>query len=207
MSPINLNVFVSNNKVFICILASFSGTLLPSKKAVSDVIFDKMEVSIYQTILHEGRVSSTNEILIHENSTGNALANTDQKEIEQLLKELGAPLETVNDWEKKNKRQVPITSSLDLKIKYRILSSAEFENIFNTKTPSMSWDNLTSRYGDTDGFVRLSKPGFDLNNLNSLVLLEHHCGAACGTGRFLHLRRNKADDWVIANSLLLWMAY
>ena len=207
MSSINLNIFVTNKIVMISILASFIGTLLPSKEVLPDVIFDKSEISVYKTILHQGRVSSTNEILIHENSTGNTLVNTDQKEIEELITELGAPIETLTDWEKKNKRQASITKSLDLKIKYRILSSAEFKSIFSANDPSISWDNLTIRYGNTDGFVRLSKPGFDLGNLNSLVLLEHHCGTACGTGRFLHLRRDEKDNWFIANSLLLWMAY
>ena len=207
MSPINLNVFVANNIVVISILVCFCGTLLPSKEAIPDVIFDKSEISVYQTILHQGRASSTNEILIHENSTGNTLANTNQEEIEELITELGAPIETLTDWEKKNKRQTSISKSLDLKINYRILSSAEFESIFSTNDPSASWDNLTIRYGNTDGFVRLSKPGFDLDNLNSLVLLEHHCGTDCGTGRFLHLRRDQKENWFIANSLLLWMAY
>ena len=85
--------------------------------------------------------------------------------------------------------------------------SREFEDIFSAGDPTIGWKKFNEKYNDTDGFVRLSRPGFDSNITNALVLIEHHCGSACGTGRFIHLNTDGQGNWNLAGSTLLWMAY
>ena len=82
--------------------------------AKSAIIFEKAEISIYRTILHDGRRGAKNQILIHEESTGNTLQNLERKEMDQLILELGSSVEIFEDWEKKNISRRSIAKSLEL---------------------------------------------------------------------------------------------
>tara|TARA_B100000579_G_scaffold436997_1_gene464766 strand:+ start:2256 stop:2849 length:594 start_codon:yes stop_codon:yes gene_type:complete len=173
----------------------------------AEIIFQKEEIDIYREILHQGRNFTKSQILIHEESTGNTLQNIDRSEQMKLMKELNSQEEIFNDWTDKNTNRQIITESLDLSINHKILTKKDFNLIFKDDDLDVTWDVFSNRYKNTDGFIRLSKPGFDTNREKSIVLVEYHCGPTCGTGRFLSLKKNSSGNWVTENSILMWMAY
>jgi len=196
--------FKANSKIIILLLA---GCVFPIAKVNTDVVYEKGEIAIYQALLYQGRQHSENQILIHEESTGNTLKNIDPAEVEKLMQEIGVPVEILYDWENKNKNRLPMTQSLDLQIDFEILSKSDFNAIFQATNPERAWKEFAGQFKKADGFIRLSKPGFDAKKNNSLVLIEYHCGAHCGTGRFINLQKNDSGRWKTVNSLVLWMAY
>ena len=172
-----------------------------------EIIFQKEEVAVYREILHQGRGSARSQVLIHEESTGNTLHTIGHAEQIKLMEELNSQEEILNDWKDKNSRRQIISESLDLSIHYKVLTKKDFNLIFKDKDLDAAWDTFAKRYKNTDGFIRLSKPGFDAQREKSIVLVEYHCGPDCGTGRFLSLKKDSSGNWVTENSTLMWMAY
>ena len=173
----------------------------------AEIIFQKEEIAIYREIVIQGRGSAKTQILIHEESTGNTLQTISHAEQIKLMKELNFQEEIFNDWKDKNNSRQIITKSLDLSIRYKILTKKDFNSIFKDSDLDTSWDTFAKRYKNTDGFIRLSKPGFDAKKEKSVVLVEYHCGPNCGTGRFLALKKDDSGNWVTENSILIWMVY
>ena len=169
-----------------------------------EIIFQKEEVAVYREILHQGRGSTRSQVLIHEESTGNTLHTIGHAEQIKLTEELNSQEEILNDWKDKNSRRQIISESLDLSIHYKVLTKKDFNLIFKNKDLDAAWDTFAKRYKNTDGFIRLSKPGFDAKREKSIVLVEYHCGPNCGTGRFLSLKKNDSGNWVTENSILIW---
>ncbi len=173
----------------------------------AEIIFQKEEVAIYREIINQGRSSQRGQILIHEESTGNTLQTISHAEQIKLMEELNSQEETFNDWKEKNNSRQIIKKSLDLSIRYEILTKKDFNLIFKNNDLDATWNTFSKQYKNTDGFIRLSKPGFDAKREKSIVLVEYHCGSNCGTGRFLALKKDSSGNWVIENSTLIWMAY
>ena len=180
---------------------------LLSSEVPAEIIFEKEEIAVYRTILHQGRLFTKNRILIHEHSTGDTLQAIAHEEKESLMKELNFPTEIFDDWKEKNSSRRKIAKSLNLSIDYDVLTKSEFDFIFQNSDLEVAWRVFAKKYENTDGFIRLSKPGFDKGKKSSLVLVEYHCGPNCGTGRFLSLRKNDSETWVTESSILMWMAY
>ena len=193
------------NRSRIIVFLVISNLLAPD--VFAEIIFQKEEVAIYREILHKGRGSARSQILIHEESTGNTLHTISHAEQMRLMEELNSQEEIFNDWKDKNSRRQIITKSLDLSISYKVLTKKDFNLIFKDNHLDATWDTFSNRYKNTDGFIRLSKPGFDAKREKSIVLVEYHCGPNCGTGRFLSLKKDDSGNWVTENSILIWMAY
>ena len=173
----------------------------------AEIIFQKEEIAIYREIIRQGRGSAKTQILIHEESTGNTLQTISHAEQIKLMEELNSQEEMFNDWKDKNNSRQIITKSLDLPIRYKILTRKDFDFIFKDNNLDATWHTFSKRYKNTDGFIRLSKPGFDAKREKSIVLVEYHCGPNCGTGRFLALKKDGSGNWETENSILIWMAY
>ena len=193
------------NRSRIIVFLVISNLLAPD--VFGEIIFQKEEVAIYREILHQGRGSARSQVLIYEESTGNTLHTIDHAEQTKLMEELNSQEEILNDWKEKNSRRQIITESLDLSINYKVLTKKDFNLIFKDKDLNATWDTFAKRYKNTDGFIRLSKPGFDAQREKSIVFVEYHCGPNCGTGRFLGLKKDSSGNWVMENSTLIWMAY
>ena len=193
------------NRPRIIVFLVISNLLAPD--VFGEIIFQKEEVAIYREILHQGRGSARSQVLIHEESTGNTLHAIGHAEQIKLMEELNSQEEILNDWKDKNSRRQTITESLDLSINYKVLTKKDFNLIFKDKDLDATWETFSKRYKNTDGFIRLSKPGFDARREKSIVLVEYHCGPNCGTGRFLGLKKDSSGNWVTENSTLIWMAY
>ena len=193
------------NRSRIIVFLVISNLLAPD--GFGEIIFQKEEVAIYRESLHQGRGSARSQVLIHEESTGNTLHTIGHAEQIKLMEELNSQEEILNDWKEKNSRRQIITESLDLSINYKVLTKKDFNLIFKDKDLNATWDTFSKRYKNTDGFIRLSKPGFDAQREKSIVLVEYHCGPNCGTGRFLSLKKDDSRNWVTENSILIWMAY
>ena len=164
------------------------------------------EIEIYNVLINHGLGPTSEMVVIASETTGDPIGIALQDGKIELITELGATEETLLDWQGKNKQQVPIKVALTLNVSYQVLNERERESIFNNEDPQIGWQNFFAYYENTSGLLRLSRVGFDIARTHALVYVEYQCGAACGSGRLVHLIRKTDDVWSVNNATLMWMA-
>ena len=164
------------------------------------------EIEIYNALINHGLGPTSETVVIASETTGDPVGITLQESKIELITELGATEEAFFDWENKNKVRVPIEVALTLTVSYQVLNERERESIFNNKDPHVGWQNFFAYYENTSGLLRLSRVGLDLDRKHALVYVEYQCGAACGSGRLVHLMKNNDTVWTVNNATLMWMA-
>ena len=163
------------------------------------------EIKIYNVLINHGLGPTSEMIVIAAETTGDPVGIGLQEGKIELVTDLGATEDTLLDWQNKNKERVPIEVALTLNVSYQVLNERERDSIFNSKDPQIGWQNFFSYYKNTSGLLRLSRVGFDSDRKHALVYVEYQCGAACGSGRLVHLTRTNEDDWFVRNATLMWM--
>lgn len=68
-----------------------------------------------------------------------------------------------------------------------------------------AWMNFYSEYPGTAGYVRVSRPILSEDGTWAVILVEHHCGGLCGTGK-LHLLMRGPSGWSVVVTDWLWMS-
>ncbi len=164
------------------------------------------EIEIYNVLINHGLGPTSEMVVIASETTGDPIGIALQDGKIELITELGATEETLLDWQGKNKQQVPIKVALTLNVSYQVLNERERESILNNEYPQIGWQNFFAYYENTSGLLRLSRVGFDIARKHALVYVEYQCGAACGSGRLVHLIRKTDDVWSVNNATLMWMA-
>ena len=70
---------------------------------------------------------------------------------------------------------------------------------------SFIYRNLYNKYPDSNGFLILSRVGFDSNYRYAIVYIGSHIQSLDGCGKFVFLVENN-DKWLIKNIELLWVS-
>lgn len=106
-----------------------------------------------------------------------------------------ASKETVNDFVSKRTKSCFIGS-----LKKRDLVRGPDSDVVTADGKS---NNSRPKYWE--GFIRLSRIGFNSARDEALVYTETGCGALCGSGDLFFLKR-KGSDWRIVEHLNLWLS-
>jgi hypothetical protein len=67
------------------------------------------------------------------------------------------------------------------------------------------WHRLRDRFGDGTAVVTLSRPGFDRARKKAVMVLTYACGALCGAGYNVILRKEDTG-WVVAKMVETWVS-
>ena len=97
------------------------------------------------------------------------------------------PQEAVEDYRLKNREPRRLSDALSLKFKYVLAESYELEQVRKAK----KWDEFYEKYPDSNGFISLSRVGFDSAKSRAIVYLEHWCHELCGYSYYLVLSKDK----------------
>lgn len=88
---------------------------------------------------------------------------------------------------------------------YVLMDRKSLDTLFDVG-PVDGWHIFFARFPDVPGIVGLSAVRFTGDREEAAVYLSFGCGADCGTGRVVYLKRGEGLDWQIAGSELLWIA-
>jgi len=172
----------------------------------SKITFDTIDSQVSSALLNHGINSSSELIVLSSETTGNVLSVSDEENVTLKLTELQGTVEIYHEWQKRNRHRVPIEEALNVTASYVLIDTAKLTAIFSSGQPAIDWDNFFKEFPNAPGILRLSKSGYDKEELNALIYIEHQCGIDCGSARFVHLE--KAENlWNVRGSILVWMAY
>ncbi len=90
-------------------------------------------------------------------------------------------------------------------IHYAMFSEEQRREIFNKGSLGKAWKKFYGAYPTATGIIRFSRVGFDAENKQAILYVEHACGGLCGTG-FLVLFQLQWSRWEVIRNKNLWVS-
>lgn len=88
-----------------------------------------------------------------------------------------------------------------------VVADSVLSNLNGTDTRDLFgyWRRLRSRFGHGAIVVTLSRPGFDRERKEAVMVVSYACGSLCGAGYSVLLRR-QAAGWSVARMVEMWVS-
>jgi hypothetical protein len=120
--------------------------------------------------------------------------------------------ETLEDYEQKNKTSVALEEKFSLKVPLILISEAERDRVFlvandgkkGTPNPK-GLDEFHRLYPKSQGFMTLSRIGFNPKKTQALLYMGNLCGGLCGSGQFVLLIK-EGNSWKIQYVATVWIS-
>tara|TARA_B100001248_G_C27305038_1_gene419020 strand:- start:310 stop:918 length:609 start_codon:yes stop_codon:yes gene_type:complete len=199
------NKFKETIMRYVAILASTSA-FLSADAQTQFLSQNKEDIQIYTAVLKHGIPSQSERILILEDSLVDTFSNNDENLAENLSKESGVSPRCFEEWSLKNRESTSIKFKISSELDISFLSTYDLDTLFNENTAKENWAQFNNLYKDYDGFIAISRIGYNDTKDQAVLLLEHHCGASCGTGKFISLIKTQ-NKWSVESTLTIWLAY
>lgn len=144
-------------------------------------------------------------LVIEDKTVSGANADIGEENEGERLKQVGfSPIlsqETIDDYVAKNAKSHQLTKSLDIKLKYTLISKEKIEQIFDGLPSS----EFYRQFPDSGGYIALSRAGLNIRGDQALVYMHHICGGLCGSGHYLALVK-KNGEWVVQQNFRSWVS-
>lgn len=161
---------------------------------------------VYSAVLEHGLPNQSTKILVLEESISDSLTSFDEKLGEKISAEAGISKSCFEDWVLVNKESTNIKFKISSALDISFLSSNKLDRLFSEDTANQNWAKFKNLYQDYDGFIAISKIGYNQHQDQALLLVEHHCGPDCGTGKFVTLTKT-GHIWEVRSTMTIWLAY
>ena len=187
-------------------ILAFTSAYLTADAQTQFLSQNKEYIQIYTAVLKHGIPSQSERILILEDSLVDTFSNNDENLAENLSKESGVSPRCFEEWSLRNRESKSIKFKISSELDVSFLSTYELDTLFNENTAKENWARFNNLYKDYDGFIAISRIGYNDTKDQAVLLLEHHCGASCGTGKFISLIKTQ-NKWSVESTLTIWLAY
>ena len=119
---------------------------------------------------------------------------------------------TLEDYGRKNKSAMALENKFSSRIPVVLISAAERDKIFNIRGAGAhksanfeGMKELQRLYPKSQGFMNISRIGFNQDNAQALVYIGNICGGLCGSGQFFLLAKEEGR-WKIKLSSTAWVS-
>ncbi|HEY0322992.1 MAG TPA: hypothetical protein VGC66_18700 [Pyrinomonadaceae bacterium] len=173
---------------------------------------DDEEYAVYSALINdslkdsdedEKRKAPGDRLLIIEKhpSLWEGFVDDESKNFFEELKKNSSELEpeTVNDLRVKSNEPSLLERKFAIDIKYALVGNEELEALFKEDVGG-GWEAFHRKYPKSNGFLTLSRVGFNADKTQALVYKGWSCGGLCGGGAYILLRK-KNGVWVVGQSV------
>lgn len=92
-----------------------------------------------------------------------------------------------------------------LRNEIKLVSHAKIVSIFTAEEPADPWDLFYTEYPGSEGLVKLSRIGFNLNHDQALFEIFCQIGGTSGTGFLVYLAK-ESNNWIFRDIILFWIS-
>ena len=112
--------------------------------------------------------------------------------------------DTVADFKERNKEAMRLKRSFRLAIAYRIVNYQKIEKLFAPMMLDEEWKTFDQWYPKSNGYITLSRVGFNRNRTEALVNTSWMRGERTGEGHYFLLSK-KDGEWCVERFAATWM--
>ena len=170
-------------------LGSISGTVIRGQ-STSDAGVSDEEYEIYSAAIKQYYVRSDTKLLVIEDRTFRYDFSDNEEPWKDKYKGLTIDRSAIEDYEARNVRPSLLNkTSFKLQVKFNLISDLDLKAIFHGTWGELEWIAYYRRFGDSSGFIMLSRIGFNTERTQALLYLGSRCGPGCGDIHFLLLEK------------------
>ena len=112
--------------------------------------------------------------------------------------------DTLDDYAARNKQSLSFEKRFKLKADYQIVPYAEVQRLFSSRVLDDAWKTFYSKYPESNGYLRLSRVGFNKAKDQALVSTGWMRGELAGEGYFVLLGKQDGS-WKVLKRAATWM--
>jgi hypothetical protein len=188
------------------VLASFflGSTLSASPKAVRQSEVSSEEYAVYSTLITEEYVTDKVKLVVIANPTSGGNRSKDMADY--FLQQL-SPLSqaTYDDYLERNSKPYTLSNSFTLKEKYVLVEYREVEKLFDNPDLDEAWKEFYRRFPASNGYIVLSRVGFNHEKDQALVYMAWMCKSLCGEGKLM-LMSKRDGKWKVEKHYTVWVS-
>jgi len=160
------------------------------------------EYEIYSAMIKELYVKPESKLLMIEERTFRYdFSGGDEQPWRDKPKGLSIDESAVQDYESKNRGQTLLNkASFKLPVKSEMITDADLRTIFHGHWGELEWTEYYRRFPASDGFIMLSRVGFNTAHTQALLYIGSRSGPGYGEIHFLLLEKANGT-WSIKKQL------
>lgn len=113
--------------------------------------------------------------------------------------------ETLDDYAARNQQSLTFEKKFKLKTTYKIVPYPEVEKIFPQGMPEEGWKLFYSKYPAANGYIRLSRVGFNKARDQAIVNTNWMRGPLHGNGSYVLLGKQNGS-WKVLKNVTTWIS-
>ena len=186
------------------VLLILGATLHASPKAVRQSEVSSEEYAVYSALITEEYVRDKVKLVVITNPTSGGNKSKDMADF--LLQQL-SPLSqaTYDDYLERNSKSYNLSNSFSLKEKYVLVEYREIEKFFDNPDFEEAWKNFYKRFPASNGYIVLSRAGFNPAKDQALVYMAWMCNSRCGEGKLM-LMSKRDGKWKVEKHYTTWVS-
>ena len=162
---------------------------------------DREEYEVYSALVSQKFVKDDTRLVVITDPT---CCNTDDLDIWRMKQLEPFSPDTVESFKERNKQSRHLERAFTLVVAYRIVDSKEIDKLYPPGMPDEGWKTFYRLYPHSNGYLRLSRVGFNKDRTEALVNTGWMSGSLSGEGHYFLLLK-KDGKWRIERSIATWM--
>lgn len=193
--------------LFLAILTFGLINFIPINSCLAQKTLNQDEISIYSSLLLQ---RSNGAELVIKNITVADNININKPDSAEYYMSHLPPLskETLDDYSARNSNPVKFKSKFNLKSKVNFVGK-EINQIFTNDPKQVpkgySWEVFKEKYPTANGFITLSRVGFNKEKTQAFAYIGHYCEGLCGSGWYYFLLK-RDDEWTVEKGFNAWVS-
>jgi hypothetical protein len=185
-------------------LLILGATLHASPKAVRQSEVSSEEYAVYSALITEEYVKDKVKLVVIANPTSSGNRSKDMADY--FLGQL-SPLSqaTYDDYLERNGKPYNLSNSFSLREKYVLVEYPEIEKFFENPDFDEAWKNFYKRFPASNGYIVLSRVGFNPTKDQALVYMAWMCNSRCGEGKLM-LMSKRDGKWKVEKHYTTWVS-
>ncbi|SRR6266480_439692 len=168
-------------------------------------ILARDEYAVYSAVISQKYVKAQVKLLVIANPTCCEVVDRAREQLPSIFQPLSSlSQETVESYLKRNDKQMLLRKSFKLSVKYRLVDYDRIDRLFDMIDLEGKWKTFHRMYPGSNGYLRLSRVGFNSARDQALVQTAWMCGSLCGEGRYVLLQK-EGGRWRVAKDVLVWV--
>ena len=185
------------------LLASSAGSTVRSDR---DAALDREEYEVYSALILQSFIKNGTRLIIVTDPTCCDVSTISKDNLSLSLEQLSTlSQDTLENFIHRNKETTHLKRSFTLSVPYRVVDYKRIEKLFDMIELEKEWKTFYRWYPGSNGYIRLSRVGFNKARNQALVSTGWMSGELSGEGRYFLLSRN-GSKWHVQGSVTTWVS-